>query len=471
MYLVKIIYQKTLLYILLFYIIIYMINNMYSLKDTFYQTPLITTPLIGSSTLTPSSTLTSTPSISPISTSTVSATSSSSSSLESATSAVSSTTSLLQYRLVNKQCWIDNHPRAISESWLDLRIGTPQTIYSADKLSRISITVPANLVMQSNQVGNLTYTDLERYNEWALSIAIQHGFDTIGYQASWALFFGKYNTNYNNITYNYDKYGRLTDSTCFPFGYGMINNVYIVELISELTTPAVETTTSTSLETTSTSTPPTSTSLETTSTSTPPTSTSTSTPPTSTSTSTTTSSTSRAVETTTTSRRMGSDTSMVPVATTVSYQSGISLISGTEILVSNSLLSTIDSNIYTAIDKLLKKVDSKIEYDTRIQDNKLFILLKPVSSNMESFESTPTTTQLITSVIIVLNERDDLKDSLLKVNLSADKSDKGLSKFDIAGIVIMSLLVFIVIVLLVVFFVVPYIRGKFNSNIEVADMP
>ncbi len=148
-----------------------------------------------------------------------------------------------------------------------------------------------------------------------------------------------------------------------------------------------------------------------------------------------------------------------PVPTTVSYQSGISLISSNEILIVPSLLLSLDANIYTAVDKLLKSIDNNISYDTTVVDSKLYVLLKEsmTTSSVERFETEPTTSQLITGVIIVLNDRLDLKDSLLKLNIlpEVQESSNELSGGEIAGIVIGVILLLILIGL-----AIKYVRNR-----------
>ena len=407
--------------------IIYMINNIYNLKEAFFQSSV-------------------------------------------------TDTSPLQYKLVDKQCWVDDDPIAITDLFLDLRIGTPQAISSANRSSSVIITVPANLVMQSNQVGNLTYTDLERYNEWALSIAIQYGFDTIGYQAYWALFFGKYATNYNNVTYSYDKYGRPPNSTCLPFGDGWINHVYTVEPITTPTETSTTTTTPTETSTSTTTTTPTETSTttttptETSTTTTTPTETSTSTTtPTETSTTTptetsssstpteTSTTTSTPTETSTTSSSTAVETSTSSAVLTSSAllttsSVGISLIAPSEISIDPSILLKVDLNLYEGLSKFLKTFDKNIDYETSVIDTILYVTVK---SNMSTssiiterfeIETSTSTSRPITKVIIILTERKDLVDLILKWKVETPITTS--SKLGTNAIIALSIIIFLLIVVI-----------------------
>jgi hypothetical protein len=138
-------------------------------------------------------------------------------------------------------CWHDTNPRTIQPDFLDLRINYQQQIYAPNMQSIINIILPTNLVGKLS-----TATDLNNWNIWALSIANQYGFDTIGYQAGFALFFGKYGTIFNSIVFKYDRTAVYTGS-CGLFGVGMVNRVFYIQQISS--SSSITTTSSMSITT------------------------------------------------------------------------------------------------------------------------------------------------------------------------------------------------------------------------------
>jgi hypothetical protein len=125
--------------------------------------------------------------------------------------------------------------RTISPSYLDLNTHIPQIIWNADMTDTIYISVPSLPTPRDS-------TTIDKYNEWAQSIAIEHGFDTFGYQAGYAIFFGKYGmkASNTNITYKFDSMNQPDDFPTNSFGGPWINEVYILSSLLPSTKLAIE---------------------------------------------------------------------------------------------------------------------------------------------------------------------------------------------------------------------------------------
>ena len=149
----------------------------------------------------------------------------------------------------------DQYYRTISPRYIDLTIlNENQPIWKSDMSNEMNIrldnstprflSIYVNNILNKTGLPDITLSDLtqnivDQWNTWAYNFAISNNFDTWGYQAGGALFFGKYGTTYtrNGITYTYkydSKSQFMGETSLMRFGSYWINHVYTLPSVQTI---------------------------------------------------------------------------------------------------------------------------------------------------------------------------------------------------------------------------------------------